>query len=703
VCPRVASGEGGPSIRQARMQTTHLSRTIDRPRDRPPADPMPRREWLVTNGLGGYASGTVAGVVTRRYHGLLIASLPAPLGRMVMFNHLLERIRLADRRVLWLGDEDEVAGPNAADRTEHLVQFRLELGLPVWTYAVDHLLLEKRVLMPHGQNTVHITYRLLRGQGPVRLSLRPSVHFRPYESLVNSSARLSYSVSAVQNHYEVAAGFDLPALRLRLYGDRAALTLDEIGWGSVPYHMEKIRGYESVGSLWSPGYFRADLSVDGSITLVASTEPWEAIEALTPDAAAKAEAGRRHGLLSAAAPVGDDRLVPELVLAADQFIITPAGRAEEAARARAAGEEVRTVIAGYHWFTDWGRDTMISLEGLTLSTRRYREAKYILRTFGHYVRDGLIPNMFPDGAREGLYHTADATLWFFHAIERYVRATGDTDTLRRLLPTLVDIVRHHLAGTRFGIGVDPSDGLLRQGEEGYQLTWMDAKVEGWVVTPRRGKAVEINALWYNALCLLDGWTRELGGAAGLDLTSGAERAYRSFNARFWSESHGHLYDVVDGENGDDPACRPNQVFAVSLDHPVLDPSRWKPVMHVVRDRLLTPVGLRSLAPGHPDYKPKYYGDLRARDAAYHQGTVWAWLIGPFVDAWLKVNPGDRAGARRLLEGFDQHLGEACAGSISEIFDAEDPYVPRGCVAQAWSVAEVLRCLLKTSATAEERR
>jgi predicted glycogen debranching enzyme len=275
--------------------------------------------------------------------------------------------------------------------------------------------------------------------------------------------------------------------------------------------------------------------------------------------------------------------------------------------------------------------------------------------------------------------------------------------LRRLLPTLVDIVRHHLAGTRFGIGVDPSDGLLRQGEEGYQLTWMDAKVEGWVVTPRRGKAVEINALWYNALCLLDGWTRELGGAAGLDLTSGAERAYRSFNARFWSESHGHLYDVVDGENGDDPACRPNQVFAVSLDHPVLDPARWKPVMHVVRDRLLTPVGLRSLAPGHPDYKPKYYGDLRARDAAYHQGTVWAWLIGPFVDAWLKVNPGDRAGARRLLEGFDQHLGEACAGSISEIFDAEDPYVPRGCVAQAWSVAEVLRCLLKTSATVEERR
>ncbi len=487
---------------------------------------MPRREWLVTNGLGGYASGTVAGVVTRRYHGLLIASLPAPLGRMVMFNHLLERIRLADRRVLWLGDEDEVAGPNAADRTEHLVQFRLELGLPVWTYEIDGLSLEKRILMPHGQNTVHITYRLLRGEAPVRLSLRPSVHFRPYESLVNSAAWLSYSVSAVRNRYEVSAGTDLPPLRLRLYGDRAALTLDEMGWASVPYHMEKIRGYESEGSLWSPGYFRADLRADHGVTLVASTEPWEAIEALTPEAAAQAEDERRRGLLRIAGSQDHDPLIPELVLAADQFIITPAGRAEEAARARAAGEEVRTVIAGYHWFTDWGRDTMISLEGLTLSTRRHREAKYILRTFGHYVRDGLIPNMFPDGAREGLYHTADATLWFFHAIERYVRATGDTDTLQRLLPTFVDIVRQHIAGTRFGIGVDPADGLLRQGEEGYQLTWMDAKVDDWVVTPRRGKAVEINALWYNALRLLEGWTKEFGGADSIDLHACAERARR---------------------------------------------------------------------------------------------------------------------------------------------------------------------------------
>jgi predicted glycogen debranching enzyme len=681
------------------MSPTDLQRKIERPRDRPADDPMPRREWLVTNGLGGYASGTVAGVVTRRYHGLLVASLPAPLGRMVMLNHLLERVRLPDRRVLWLGDENEVAGPNAADRTEHLVEFRLELGLPVWTYEIDGLTIEKRVLMPHGQNTAHITYRLLHGEGSVRLSLRPSVHFRSYEAPVNAFPQLVYSVSAVQQRYEISAGADLLALRLLIHGDRTALTLDEKGVSSVPYHMERIRGYEWVGALWSPGYFRADLSPGQAVTLVASTEPWKTIEALGPADAAAAEQDRRRRLLALAHTEGESSLVAELVLAADQFIITPAGRAEEAARARAAGEEVRTVIAGYHWFTDWGRDTMISLEGLTLSTERFREGAYILRTFGHYVRDGLIPNMFPDGAREGLYHTADATLWFFHAVQQYVRVTGDTDTLRILLPTFIDIVRHHLAGTRFGIGVDPADGLLRQGEEGYQLTWMDAKVDGWVVTPRRGKAVEINALWYNALRLLQRWGQDLGAADDLDdldLETHAERARRAFNARFWYDQGGYLYDVVDGEHGDDAACRPNQVFAISLDHAVLDTSRWVPVMQIVRERLLTPVGLRSLAQGHPDYKSTYYGDLRSRDAAYHQGTVWAWLIGPFVDAWLKLYPGDRAGARRLLEGFEHHLGEACIGSISEIFDAEEPYIPRGCVAQAWSVAEVLRCLRKTS-------
>jgi len=290
-------------------------------------------------------------------------------------------------------------------------------------------------------------------------------------------------------------------------------------------------------------------------------------------------------------------------------------------------------------------------------------------------------------------------LWFFHALQRYVEATGDRGTLRLILPKLRQIVDRHLQGTRFGIHVDPADGLLCQGAPGYQLTWMDAKVEDWVVTPRRGKAVEINGLWYNALRLLEGWTRALAGdAAARPLGEHAELCQRSFNERFWYEQGGYLYDVVESTDlagRDDPACRPNQLLAISLEHPVLDRARWRAVVDVVRDKLVTPLGLRTLSLDHPDFKPTYHGDLKTRDAAYHQGTVWAWLIGPFIDAWLKVNPDDRAGARRFLDGFVPHLDQACIGSISEIFDAEAPYCDRGCIAQAWSVAEVLRCWVKT--------
>ena len=331
-----------------------------------------------------------------------------------------------------------------------------------------------------------------------------------------------------------------------------------------------------------------------------------------------------------------------------------------------------------------------------LATGRVEEARWVLRTFADYVRDGLIPNMFPEGDTEGLYHTADATLWFFHAVARYLAQCPDMARLEKLVPILHEIVRHHIEGCKFGIRVDPQDGLLTQGAEGYQLTWMDAKVGDWVVTPRRGKAVEINALWYNALRLLADWLRAAGHPEADDIAARAEQVRRSFNRRFWYDKGGYLYDIVDGENGDDPSFRPNQIIAVSLDHPVLDEERWHRVVDLVRERLVTPVGLRSLAPGEPDYKPRYFGDLRARDAAYHQGTVWAWLIGPFIDAWIRTHPDDKAGARGFLSGFEAHLGEAAIGSISEIFDAEPPFTPRGCVAQAWSVAEVLRCLVKTA-------
>ncbi|MGB2610137.1 MAG: amylo-alpha-1,6-glucosidase [Isosphaeraceae bacterium] len=676
------------------------------------------REWVVSNGLGGYASGTVRGVPTRRYHGLLVAALPTPLGRMMMLDRLNERLGLPDGSFAPIGVEALVSRP-IPDVSGRLTKFHLEAGLPVWRYEVGGVTLEKRLLLPHLQNTVYLTYRLIEGDGaggaplgperPVQLILRPLMHFRSHDAPVSLPHAAPYRFTAWADRYEISSGSDIPPLRVTLVGRDPAFTLDIAQTTQVSYPLEAQRGYESTGDLWSPGFFRVALTLDEPTTLIASVESWETLLALTPEEAHWAERVRRVRLVSAARHVsrgdhGPDasrgetaHIEAELVLAVDQFLIIPDGRVADAARAHAAGEEVRTVIAGYHWFTDWGRDTMISLEGLTLTTGRFAEAGYILRTFAHYVQDGLIPNMFPEGQEQGLYHTADATLWFFHAIDRYVETTDDRATLHALTLCLIDIVDHHLKGTQFGIGVDTRDGLLCQGAEGYQLTWMDAKVGDWVVTPRRGKAVEINALWYNALKLMEGWVGETrGDAAARPYARLAEQARQSFNARFWYDEGGYLYDVVDGVNGDDPACRPNQLFAVSLRHPVLDPARWEAVVEVARKRLLTPVGLRSLAPGHPDFKARYFGDLRARDAAYHQGTVWAWLIGPFIDAWLKVHPNDRAGARRFLEGFVPHLSEGGLGTISEIFDAEPPYTPRGCIAQAWSVAEVLRCWMKTS-------
>lgn len=663
----------------------------------PGTEPLLDHEWLVTNGLGGYASGTVSGAATRRYHGLLVAALPAPLGRWMMLNHLSELIRLPNGHTVQFGGEERVGGALDLYGCEHLKEFRLEAGLPVWLYQLAGYTFEKRVWLPHEQNTVYIRYRLVEGDGTIRLKLRPALHFREHDAAVGPLPQRPYRFTACDERYELSGESSEPVLRLRIVGERTAFTLDGKVLPDLLYRVEKSRGYAAHGDLWSPGYFRADLSRQHEVTLVGSTEDWDRIYALKPTEALDAEHERRRRLLLAATPAAREGMGPELVLAADQFIITPAGRIEEAARARAAGDEVRTVIAGYHWFTDWGRDTMISLDGLTLATGRHAEAGYILRTFAHYVRDGLIPNLFPEGQREGLYHTADATLWFFQATHRYLEVTNDRETLRQLLPRFQRIVAHHQTGTRFHIHVDPRDGLLHQGEEGYQLTWMDAKVGDWVVTPRRGKAVEINALWYNALRLLEGWLREeQDEGEARPIAEQAERTRESFNRRFWYEEGGYLYDVLDGESGNDPSCRPNQIFAIALTHPVLDRSRWGPVVETVRQRLLTPVGLRSLAPGHPDYKSRYFGDLRARDAAYHQGTVWAWLIGPFIDAWLKLHPDDRAGARGFLEGFEAHLGQACIGSISEIFDAEGPFSPRGCVAQAWSVAEVLRAWVKTA-------
>ena len=656
-----------------------------------------RREWLVTNGLGGYASATISGTVTWRYHGLLIAALPAPFGRTVMLNHLAETLSFPDGARVQFGGE-EPSGPEEPSRAfHHVTEFRLENQLPVWRYEVNDIVVEKYVLLLHGQNTVHINYRLLTKDKRVTLELRPSMHFRGHEHQVSEQLGDDYLLSILAERYEIRCGHSLPPLRLLLNGDTPTFTHDGGIKREIFYQKEAERGYESRGTLWSPGFFSVQLHSGRDATLIASTEPWNTMLALNPEEALGFYHQRRQHLVERAPPTVRAAPAAELVLAADQFIINPVGRVQDTARAHAVGDEIRTVIAGYHWFTDWGRDTMISYEGLTLTTGRYEEARWILRTFAHYVRYGLIPNLFPEGKNEGLYHTADATLWFFHALDRYLEHTHDSATLRLIFPKLRDILDHHLRGTRYGIRIDPEDALLAQGAEGYQLTWMDAKVDDWVVTPRRGKAVEINALWYNALRLMEQWCRsEKDETAAQTWHKHAARAQHAFNERFWYADGNYLYDLVDGESGDDCACRPNQILAFSLKHPVLDQARWKPVLETVRTRLLTPAGLRSLSPEHPDYKPKYFGDLRARDAAYHQGTVWAWLIGPFIDAWMRVYPEDRQGARKLLEAFAPHLNEACVGSISEIFDAETPFSPRGCIAQAWSVAEALRCWAKTA-------
>ncbi len=656
--------------------------------DENPAPEAPR-EWLVANGLGGYASATIAGTITRRYHGFLIAALPAPLGRMVVLNDLEVDLEREDGSVVNIHDG-------------RFLGFTLNMGLPSWRYEIDGVVIEKSIVVPSRQNIVHSTFRRIGDGKPVRLRLRPFLNFRKIEAPASEPLSSHYALTVHGHQYEVTAGPGLPTLRLALAGCEApTFTSDGGSLVECFYEIEAQRGYDSRSWLWSPGYFAGEVRKDRPLTLIAATEPWHTVLALSPDDALAFEGERRRrlvGMAPAAARIG---FAAELVLAADAFVVTPIGRIADGARARAEGDEVRTVIAGYHWFTDWGRDTMISLEGLTLATGRAVEARWILRTFAHYVRDGLIPNLFPEGRNHGLYHTADATLWFFHALHRYVEHSRDTATLELLLPILKQIVRLHREGTRFGIKVDPRDGLLHQGEEGYQLTWMDAKVGDWVVTPRRGKAVEINALWYNALRLTAGWLRAAHDPEADDIAGSAEMARASFNRRFWYEAGGYLYDVVDGENGDDAAFRPNQIFALALGHPVLDREHWEAVVTAVRTKLVTPVGLRSLAPGEPDYKPRYFGDLRSRDAAYHQGTVWAWLIGPFIDAWLRVHPDDRATARHFLDGFEPHLAEAGIGSISEVFDAEPPYTPRGCIAQAWSVAEVLRCLVRTAPAPEQ--
>lgn len=645
------------------------------------------REWLVTNALGGFACGTIAQANTRRYHGLLVAALQPPVQRVVMVAKLEVRSRY--REASYDLSSNEFADGTLSPRGfELLSDFELEEGLPVWVYACADARLEQRIWMANNRNTSYVRFLLRDASAPLDLELRPLCTYRDYHS--HARGGWSLELSAESAACRIAA---YPGARpYRLQVDRGEFRAEPAWYWNFRHRLEAERGLDAIEDLWRPGTFHVRLECGEAVTFIATAED----EVQAPTRALEQETRRRRALLRGAPPQAP-AWVPRLTLAADQFIV----RRSQPDGAIAG----TTVIAGYPWFSDWGRDTMIALPGLALATGRTKDAASILRTFAAHVSDGMLPNRFPDGGEAPEYNTVDATLWYFHAIASYLEATGDRALLRDLYPVLREIVDWHERGTRYGIRVDSGDGLLFAGEPGVQLTWMDAKVGDWVVTPRIGKPVEINALWHYALTCLAEWARDLKDSrAAADYLAGAARAATSFTARYWYAAGGYLYDVIDGPGdpvGDDGhrvdvSLRPNQIFAVSLGTALLDPARARAVVDVCARELLTPVGLRSLARSDPRYTGLYTGDGRQRDGAYHQGTVWTWLLGPYALAHYRAY-GNAGHALALLEGMAAHLDEGCIGTVSEITDGDAPHAPRGCFAQAWGVSETLRAYHALSA------
>lgn len=628
-----------------------------------------RREWLVTNGLGGWASGAVSGANTRRYHGLLVPALKPPLGRAVLVSKFNERVE-AGGQTFHLSSNEYGSGMIDPQGYRHIESFRLDGLIPTWTFAVNGALLEKRVWMASERDTTFVTYTLRRATRPIWLDVLAMVAQRDAHAETRGGG-WQPNVIPIPNGAQIQAG----GVEFRLLANRGEFKPVRDWHWDIKHRVEAERGLPDREDQFAAGIFTAELPPGETFALVATLEPnpspdWEA--------ALAAERARAAGLVAQAGMQSEPAWIQQLVLAADQFIVK-----------RGSGQ---TVIAGYHWFGDWGRDTMIALPGLTLTTGRYDVAADILRTFARFVSEGMLPNRFPDQGVQPEYNTVDATLWYFHAIDRYVEASGDDDLARELFPVLEDLIGWHIRGTRYSIHVDEADGLIYAGEPGVQLTWMDAKVGDWVVTPRIGKPVEINALWINALRVMDALCRRLARPAKHPYTEMAARAVASFD-KFWYTDGGYLYDVIEGPEGSDAALRPNQLFAISLPHGPLavagQKARIRSIVDACAAHLLTSYGLRSLSPQHPAYIGKYTGEVIKRDAAYHQGTAWGWLIGPFVDAHLRAY-GDPEAARSFLAPFEYHLADFGLGSIAEIFEGDAPFRPVGCIAQAWSVAEVLR-------------
>jgi predicted glycogen debranching enzyme len=631
------------------------------------------REWLETNGLGGFASSTIAGLNTRRYHGLLVAATKPPEGRMVLLSKIEETVVVR-------GAPYELSANRYPDAVyprgyQYLKEFRLD-PFPIFTFAVEDIEIEKRVFLVYGENTAIVEYELRGACSDCALEVRPLIAFRDYHATTRANAALNPHVAIEAG---IASITPYPGLPTLYFAHNAASIEASGAWlYNFEYDRERERGLDFQEDLFNPLVCKFDLAKNATATIVASTGRSDAARA---PALRQAEIQRRAALVPAA--TSTDPLLRSLVAAADQFLV----------RRR----EFHSLIAGYHWFSDWGRDTMIALPGLTLATRRPEIARSILLECARSVDRGMLPNRFADSAQSAEFNSVDAALWMFAAVEALVRYDGDLDFVKdHVYPTLCDIIDWHVRGTRYGIRAD-ADGLLACGAENVQLTWMDAKVGDWVVTPRRGKPVEVQALWYNALRTLETLADRLHDTATRARCAIlAERARRAFPRLFWNEPNGCLYDVVNGGDRDD-SIRPNQIFAVSLAHTMLPEDKARQVVEVVERELLTPYGLRTLARGDPQYHPRYEGDQRSRDGAYHQGTVWPWLLGPFLTAYVKVNGrGEevRAHVAQFLSAFPDHLHTAGLGQISEIFDGDAPHRPRGCIAQAWSVAEILRASME---------
>ncbi|MEH2447515.1 MAG: amylo-alpha-1,6-glucosidase [Nostoc sp.] len=654
-------------------------------------DTAESREWLVTNGIGGYASATAAGLLTRRYHGLLVAALKPPLGRTLLLAKLDETV-LYDTRSYSLHTNRWADGTVNPHGYQHIERFSLEGTIPVWRFAVADALLEKRVWMQQGANTTYVQYTLRRATQPLKLTLKAMVNYRDYHGDTQSNG-WQMSVEQVEQGICVTAysgAVPLYLLSDSLKGDsyasRGSVSVAHNWYYGFDLAVERYRGLRDKEDHLHAATFEVTLNPGEAIAFVVSTEKQPNLNVEATLKLRRAQEQKLTGLWNSNRPLNTKESpswINHLVLAADQFIVN---------RPVPEDPHGKTIIAGYHWFSDWGRDTMISLPGLTISTGRPEVARSILRTFARYVDQGMLPNRFPDAGEQPEYNTVDATLWYFEAVRAYYSATDDDNLLGELFPILADIINWHCRGTRYNIHLDAADGLLYAGVAGVQLTWMDAKVDDWVVTPRIGKPIEVNALWYNALRTMAKFARQLG-KPHQEYEAMADRAQYRFS-RFWNDETGYCYDVLDSPDGDDSALRPNQIFAISLPESPLTPAQQRSVVQTCGRVLLTSHGLRSLAPDHPQYQGKYGGNQYQRDGAYHQGTVWGWLLGPFVLAHLRVykNPEQ---ARQFLEPMANHLTAHGLGSLSEIFDGDAPMTPRGCIAQAWTVAEVLRAWLAT--------